>query len=83
MIKLQRALGLNNVGLVVGWSRGSTGYKAVVWENYQSPVVDQGCQTARQYRCGVPGTTALVRWSVPVGSVLVLVETQTLKSVEL
>jgi hypothetical protein len=32
------ALGLNGVGLAVGWSRSSTGYKAVVWENYQSPI---------------------------------------------
>jgi hypothetical protein len=32
------ALGLNDLGLTVGWSRSSTGYKAVVWENYQTPV---------------------------------------------
>ena len=31
------ALGLNDAGLAVGWSRSSTGIKAVVWENYQSP----------------------------------------------
>jgi hypothetical protein len=32
-----QALGLNDAGLIVGWSRSSGGIKAVVWENYQSP----------------------------------------------
>jgi hypothetical protein len=31
------AFGINDTGLIVGWSRSSTGQKAVVWENYQSP----------------------------------------------
>jgi hypothetical protein len=37
-------LGINNVGLIVGWSRttttGTGNPKAVVWENYQSPVAN-------------------------------------------
>ena len=33
-----QALAMNDLGLIVGWSRSSTGNKAVVWENYQTPV---------------------------------------------
>jgi len=36
-----QALGMNAVGLIVGWSRSTTtgtgNPKAVVWENYQAP----------------------------------------------
>ena len=33
-----QAFAMNDLGLIVGWSRSSSGNKAVVWENYQAPV---------------------------------------------
>ena len=42
-----------------------------------------GCQTARQYFCGVPGTMALVRLSVVLASVFVDTDAQLVRFVEL
>ena len=51
-----QALGMNDVGLIVGWSRSTTGNKAVAWENYQF-------STATDLRTKIP-TAQQAAWSL-------------------
>ena len=71
------ALGLNDSGLAVGWGRSSTGIKAVVWENYQSPAatdlnikipVADRPNWVLQYATGINGSGKIVGYGLKNGS---------------
>ena len=75
-----QALGMSDVGLIVGWSRtattGNGNPKAVVWENYQSPVatdlnlkipVADRANWSLQYATGINATGRIVGYGLKSG----------------